>query len=53
MEDFVIDISEFQELKIKACMAYQSQFYDPTSKEPITPIATKDFLQKYPSPGTY
>jgi len=43
--DFVIDISEFQEQKIKACMAYQSQFYDPASKEPITPIATKDFKE--------
>lgn len=43
--DFVIDISEFQEQKMKACMAYQSQFYDPNSKEPVTPIATKDFQE--------
>ena len=43
--DFVIDISEFQDQKIKACMAYQSQFYDPNSKEPVTPIATKDFQE--------
>ena len=43
--DFVIDVSDYQEQKVKACMAYESQFYDPNSKEPITPIATKDFLE--------
>jgi bacillithiol biosynthesis deacetylase BshB1 len=43
--DFVMDISDYQEQKIKSCMAYESQFYDPNSKEPVTPIATKDFLE--------
>ena len=43
--DFVIDISDFMEKKIEACLAYKTQFYDPDSKEPMTPIATKDFLQ--------
>ena len=43
--DFVIDISDYQDQKMKACMAYQSQFYDPNSTEPITPIATKDFQE--------
>ena len=43
--DFVIDISEFLDKKIAACMAYKTQFYDPTSTEPVTPIATKDFLE--------
>ena len=43
--DFVIDISEFMEKKIEACLAYKTQFYDPNSKEPMTPIATKDFLE--------
>ena len=43
--DFVIDISDFMEKKIKACLAYKTQFYDPDSKEPMTPIATKDFLE--------
>ncbi len=42
--DFVVDISEFMEKKIEACLAYKTQFYDPDSKEPMTPIATKDFL---------
>ncbi len=43
--DFVIDISEFMEKKVEACLAYQTQFYNPDSKEPVTPIATKDFLE--------
>ena len=25
--------------------AYSSQFYDPNSKEPVTPIASKNFLE--------
>lgn len=43
--DFVIDISGFLDKKIEACLAYKTQFYDPTSTEPMTPIATKDFLE--------
>lgn len=43
--DFVVDISGFMEKKIEACLAYKTQFYDPNSKEPMTPIATKDFLE--------
>lgn len=43
--DFVVDISDFMEKKIEACLAYKTQFYDPASKEPMTPIATKDFLE--------
>lgn len=42
--DFVIDISDFLDQKIKACLCYKTQFYNPESKEPITPIATKSFL---------
>lgn len=43
--DFVIDISSYLETKIQACLAFSSQFYDPDSQEPVTPIATKDFLE--------
>ncbi len=43
--DFVVDISDFMEKKLQACLAYKTQFYDPNSKEPMTPIATKDFLE--------
>ena len=42
---FVVDVSEFMEKKIEACLAYKTQFYDPNSKEPMTPIASKDFLE--------
>lgn len=43
--DFVIDVSDFMEQKVKSCLAYKSQFYDPKSEQPMTPIATKDFLE--------
>jgi bacillithiol biosynthesis deacetylase BshB1 len=43
--DFVVDISGFNEKRIAAILAYSSQFYDPNSKEPETPIATKNFLE--------
>jgi bacillithiol biosynthesis deacetylase BshB1 len=43
--DFVVDISGFLDKKIEACLAYKTQFYDPNSSEPMTPIATKDFLE--------
>lgn len=42
--DFVVDISGFMDKKREAVMAYSSQFYDPKSNEPITPIASKNFL---------
>ena len=42
--EFVIDITGFMDKKIEACMAYKTQFYNPESTEPMTPIASKDFL---------
>ena len=42
--DFVVDITPFIELKHKSIMAFSSQFYSPDSKEPETPISSKDFL---------
>lgn len=42
--DFVIDITAQMEIKHKAIMAFSSQFYDPNSKEPVTPISSKEFL---------
>jgi bacillithiol biosynthesis deacetylase BshB1 len=41
--DFVVDVSDFIDIKVKAIMAYSSQFYDPKSKEPETPISSKNF----------
>jgi bacillithiol biosynthesis deacetylase BshB1 len=42
--DFVVDISEFMDKKMESVLAYGSQFYDPNSKEPVTPITSKNFL---------
>ncbi len=42
--DFVVDITDFIEVKKQSILAYSSQFYAKDSKEPITPIATKNFL---------
>ena len=42
--DFVIDISGFLDKKIESCLAYKTQFHDPTSTEPTTPISSKSFL---------
>ncbi|MCB9227957.1 MAG: bacillithiol biosynthesis deacetylase BshB1 [Chitinophagales bacterium] len=43
--DFVVDISEEQEEKMKAILAYKSQFYNPNSNEPDTFISSNAFLQ--------
>jgi LmbE family N-acetylglucosaminyl deacetylase len=42
--DFVVDVTGFMETKVAAVKAYSSQFYDPKSKEPISPITSKNFL---------
>ena len=42
--DFVVDISGYENKKVDAILAYGSQFYNPGSDEPVTPIATKNFL---------
>ena len=42
--DFVVDVSGFIDKKMEAIKAYDSQFYDPTSKEPSSPISSKNFL---------
>jgi len=42
--DFVVDVTGFVDKKIAAVLAYSSQFYDPNSKEPETPITNKNFI---------
>ncbi len=42
--DFVVDVSGFLDLKMKAILAYDSQFYNPNTDEPETPITSKNFL---------
>jgi bacillithiol biosynthesis deacetylase BshB1 len=41
--DFVVDVSDFIDQKMEAINAYASQFFDPDSKEPETPISSKNF----------
>jgi len=43
--DFVVDVSDFITTKEKAVLAYSSQFYDPKSNEPETPITSKNFTE--------
>ena len=42
--DFVVDVSEQIEDKLRAIKSYQTQFFNPTSKETETIISKKDFL---------
>ena len=42
--DFVVDITGFIDQKMQSVMAYGSQFFDPNSDEPETPITSKNFL---------
>ena len=43
--DFVVDVSAEADKKRVAIMAYSSQFFDPNSKEPQTPISSPEFLE--------
>lgn len=41
--DFVVDVSGYMDTKMEAVLAYKTQFYDAKSKEPETPISSKNF----------
>src|SRR5690606_36250698 len=41
--DYVMDSSGYMDEKMKAELAYKTQFYNPQSKLPETPIASKNF----------
>ena len=43
--DFVVNISGFIDIKMESILAYSSQFYDPNSDEPESPISSKNFLE--------
>jgi len=43
--DFVVDITGFTDKKTEAILAYSSQFYDPNSNEPESPITSKNFFE--------
>ena len=42
--DFVVDVSGYIDLKMKAVAAYESQFYNSDSQEPETPISSQNFM---------
>ncbi len=41
---FIVDVSDQWENKMKSIFAFSSQFYDPDSKEPESPISSKHFM---------
>ncbi len=43
--DFVVDVTGFMDKKVASVLAYSSQFFDPNSKEPETPITSKNFTE--------
>lgn len=43
--DFVVDITDYWDIKMKAVKAYKSQFFDPNSQEPQTYISTPEFMR--------
>ena len=42
--DFVIDVTPYVQKKFDVLKCYKTQFYDPNSKEPQTPISGKEFF---------
>ncbi|HEX8516521.1 MAG TPA: bacillithiol biosynthesis deacetylase BshB1 [Bacteroidia bacterium] len=42
--DFVVDVTPFVERKMEAIRAFKSQFFDPLSNEPESPISVKNFF---------
>jgi N-acetylglucosamine malate deacetylase 1 len=40
----IVDVSDFWDTKLQAIKAFKTQFYDPNSDEPETPISTLDFI---------
>lgn len=43
--DIVIDITDYIEQKMEAILSFKSQFFDPKSNEPESPISTQNFIE--------
>lgn len=43
--NFCIDVSDFIDVKLRSIQAFSSQFYNPDSPEPETPISSKEFIE--------
>ncbi len=42
--DFVVDVTDHVDIKMESIMAFSSQFYNPESELPETPISSKKFM---------
>jgi LmbE family N-acetylglucosaminyl deacetylase len=42
--DFVVNVTPFVEKKLEAIQAFSSQFYNPQSNEPESPLTMKNFF---------
>ncbi len=49
--DFIVDVSEHWETKMKAIKAFKSQFFDPNNSEPETYISSPQFMEMLESRG--
>jgi N-acetylglucosamine malate deacetylase 1 len=43
--DFIVDISDFWEQKVASIRAFKSQFYNPSSSEPMSYLTSPEFLE--------
>ena len=43
--DIVIDVTDFFEQKMQSILAFKTQFFDPNSSEPETPISSREFME--------
>lgn len=44
--NLIVDITPYFEQRMESVMAYRSQFYNPLSTEPETPISSKEFIEQ-------
>ena len=42
--DLIVDVTAYFEKRMEATLAFRSQFYNPNSKEPDSPISSQEFL---------
>jgi bacillithiol biosynthesis deacetylase BshB1 len=43
--DFIVDVTDYWDIKIASIMAFKSQFYDPQSNEPTSYISSPEFME--------
>jgi bacillithiol biosynthesis deacetylase BshB1 len=42
--DIALDVTGYMDKKLESVLAYKTQFFDPNSDEPETPISSKNFI---------